>query len=179
VLADSSVRKWAHNAPHDYHALTNEGLVVAGLEDTLQWLRVAVPGMTDYGLKSVEGWALGYPPRPGFKETLIHEVIEVRVKRTAKRGCICGSVPCRVRTKADFLDDRGIWMPHLRVGWTVFTPAKKAKKAMWAVPDMVEGHSNWESWLEYSLMDAVRGMELVDWLRGRKPDQPEYPWGHE
>lgn len=34
----------------------------------------------------------------------------------------------------------------------------------------------WQAWLEYSLADALRGMELVDWIRGQKPARLVYPW---
>lgn len=32
------------------------------------------------------------------------------------------------------------------------------------------------AWWEYSLADAVRGMELVDWMRNLKPYKVVYPW---
>src|SRR5690606_26186619 len=93
VLADVRVRKWAHNAPHDRHALENEGVEVRGLEDSLQWARVAVPGMggagRDYGLKAMERWALGYPDRPTFLDMVSYDQVVVNARRRRERGCIC------------------------------------------------------------------------------------------
>lgn len=176
LLCDPGVPKWAHNAPHDIHALTNEGLQVSGIEDTLQWLRVACPGHENYGLKAAEQWALGLPDRPTFKQLVTHQVDVVKVKRENHRGCICGKSPCRARTTSDWLDDDGVWRPHLRVGWKTFHPVVKQVEARYEVTDFVEGHPKWQQWIEYSLADAVRGIQLVDWLRSRKQVVAPWPW---
>ena len=33
-----------------------------------------------------------------------------------------------------------------------------------------------QAWWDYSLADAVRGIELVDWIRNQKPARIVYPW---
>lgn len=178
VLADQRVRKYAHNAPHDHHALLNEGLEVAGLEDTLQWLRVVCPGRAEgYGLKEAEQWALGYGSRPGFLEMVGYQREVVHVRRRAERGCVCGASPCRARSTSDWLDESvPEWRPHTRVTWRVFTPVRKLEAARYEVTDFVPGHPRWIEWLNYSLWDATRGMELVDWIRNRKAATVAYPW---
>lgn len=176
VLADPAVRKWAHNAPHDHHALLNEGVEVAGLEDTLQWLRVAVPGVAaGHGLKEAEQWALGYGSRSGFLEMVTHEVEVTHVKVSRHKGCVCGAQPCRSRSKSDWLDGL-TWRPHTRVTWRVLTPTRRAIPARYEVTDFIPGHPRWAEWVAYSLADAIRGMEIVDWIRTRKPVQVAYPW---
>jgi hypothetical protein len=189
VLADGRVRKWAHNAPHDRHALNNEGIEVVGLEDSLQWLRVAVPGMRDYGLKGAEQWALGYGPRPGFRDMMTYEAEVVTARRRRERGCICGKTPCHARQVAEWWDQAtGWWRPHTRVSWSVFTPVTRKELRWLEVPQFVPGAVLpplvWQglkldrlaAWWEYSLADAVRGIELVDWCRNVRPRKLEYPW---
>lgn len=201
LLADGSVRKWAHNAPHDRHSLENEGLEVRGLEDSLQWLRVACPGRKDYGLKDAELWALGYPPRPGFLDVVSYLLRVVNARRVRERACICGASPCRARSASDFCDKDGTWRPHIRVEWLRFVPVEKRVPARYAVTDFVPGANLepivwvptknkpnrpewWKgtpidrllAWWDYSLADAVRGMELVDWIRNQKPAKVVFPW---
>lgn len=183
----ASVKLWAHNAPHDQHSLANEGVALE-IEDTLQWLRVAVPGRRDYGLKDAEQWALGYPPRPGFLDMVKYTGTETKARRRKERGCICGEKPCRARSTSDWLRDDGVWMPHLRVEWKVFTPVVREVERRYEVTDFVPGVRlsplDWngrqldrlEEWWAYSLADAVRGIELVDWLRNRRQVVPPYPW---
>lgn len=201
LLADHSVRKWAHNAPHDRHALENEGVEVRGLEDSLQYLRVAAPGRKDYGLKAAEEWALGYPSRPGFLDVVGYNQAVVHARRNRHRGCICGANPCRARQTTDWLAADGTWRPHTRVQWTVFVPETRLVPSRYAVTDFVPGADlqpivwaptktkpnppTWwkgtpidrlDAWWFYSLADAVRGMELVDWIRNLKPATLVYPW---
>jgi hypothetical protein len=195
------VRKWAHNAPHDRHALENEGVEIRGLEDTLQWARVAVPGMRDYGLKGMEQWALGYAPRPTFMDMVSYDATVVHARGRRESGCICGKVPCRARSTTDFLCDDGVWRPHIRVTWKVFTPIPRIEHRRYDVRDFVPGAplaplvwaptkdkpnppgwwkgvplDRWTEWVNYSAADAIRGMELVDWLRNQKQKERVYPW---
>ena len=175
VLVDPGVRKWAHNAPHDRHALANEGVDVAGLQDSLQWLRVACPGRHGYGLKEAEQWALGYPPRPGFIETVTHDVEVVTARGRAETGCVCGARPCRAKRTSDWWDGERFRL-HERVKWRVFTPVKRVVQARWDVTEFAPGHPRWDAWLAYSLLDATRGIELVDWIRNLRQPEMEYPW---
>lgn len=199
VLA--TARCWAHNAPHDRHALANEGVDVPLLEDSLQYLRVACPGRPDYGLKAAEHWALGYGPRPAFLDMVSYVSRVVNARRVRERGCICGSDPCRARSTSDWLDADGVWRPHTRVSWLRFVPVERPVPARYSVTDFVPGANlapltwaptkdkptppGWwqgkpidrlSAWWDYSLADAVRGIELVDWIRGLKPAKLVYPW---
>lgn len=202
VLADGTCRKYAHNAPHDRHALNNEGVEVAGLEDTLQWLRVAVPGMRGYGLKEFEQWGLGYGPRPEFWDMVTYYAQVNTVRSRRERGCICGRRPCHAKQIAEWWDEQqGWWRLHTRVEWRVFTPVPHTVKMTYPVTAFVPGAELepivwvptktkphppawWKgqpiarlaAWWDYSLADAVRGMETVDWLRNRKPKELVYPW---
>lgn len=205
LLRDAGVTKYAHNSPHDRHALENEGVEVRGLEDSLQWLRVACPGRTGYssgyGLKDAEGWALGYPSRPSFLDVVSYSARVVHARRIRERGCCCGANPCRARSTSDYLDDTGVWRPHTRVQWLRFTPLERREPARYEVTDFVPGATlepivwepkkdkttppSWwkgvpiprlEAFWEYSAADAIRGIELVDWIRGLKPQKVVYPW---
>ncbi len=204
LLRDFTVRKWAHNAPHDRHSLENEGVEVCGLDDSLQYLRVACPGRTGYGLKEAEGWALGYPARPSFLDVVSYKKSVRHAKRRRERGCICGAVPCRARSDSDFLDTDGVWRDHTRVSWSVFVPELRQVPGRYAVTDFRPGAQlepiiweptknkptppGWwqgkpldrmEQWWAYSVADAVRGMELVDFIRNLKPAKVTYPWTQE
>lgn len=206
LLGDPSVVKVAHNSPHDRHACENEGVEVRGLLDTLQWARVAVPGMRDYGLKAMEQWALGYPSRPEFRDMMAYEAQVIRAKRHREQGCICGAKPCRKKKTSDWLDQDGVWRPHLRVEWLRFTPESKTVRQKLAVTDFVpkaelpplvwlpperpkkdqviRPPSWWTgspidrmaAWWAYVMADAIRGVELFDWLRNVKAKPLVYPW---
>lgn len=177
VLGEARIRKWAHNAPHDFHALTNHGLLVAGMGDTLQWARVAAPGLGDYGLKGMEQWALGKPPRPSFIDIVSHETEVVRITYRKEKRCICGKVPCRARSASEWWDQQLGWFrPHTREVVSLPTEHRRMVTVRWDVTDFVPGHERWAEWLAYSLADAVSGIEIVDWLRRRRTRQYRYPW---
>ncbi len=201
VFGDPSIRLWAHNAPHDRHSTENEGVEVRGLEDSLQWARVALPGRKDYGLKDMERWALGYESRPSFLEMVSYDATVVHQRPRVVRACVCGKDPCRARSTSEWCDVNGNWQPHTRIDRTVYTPVERIEHRRYAVTDFVPGAEMvpltwtatkdkptppvwWQgkpidrlaAWWDYSLFDAVRGMELVDYLRGLKPAKVEYPW---
>lgn len=177
VLCDQRIRKWAHNAPHDYHSIRNEGVEILGLEDSLQWARVAVPGMTGYGLKDMEQWALGKKPRPGFLDMVKHPVEVTRVTYRTETQCVCGKKPCRARGSSEWFDEQLGWFRlHERQQVRVPTEHKRMVEQRWAVTDFVPGHERWDAWLQYSLADAVSGIEVVDWLRNQRPRPRRYPW---
>jgi hypothetical protein len=176
VLESAEVKKFAHNAPHDIHSIINEGVSIRACEDSLQMLRVACPGRIGYGLKEAEIWALGLGPRPSFIETVTHEVDVVTARSKKHKACLCGKQGCRAKQTSDFLSPEGLWLNHLRVTWRVITPIHKTVEARWEVPEFVPGHPRWLPWLEYSLADAVHGMELVDWVRNLRPTRVAYPW---
>lgn len=188
VFSNSLITKWAHNAPHDYHATVNEGLEVNGMQDSLQWSRVACPGLLGYGLKDIEMRDLGYPPRPSFKDMIVHPITVVKATRKIMRGCICGTTPCKQRSNKMFIDDLGNWRHHTRVSFRKFTPSKREIEGRYAVTDFVPGanldpliwgtdsYDRLQSWWDYSLADAVRGMSVVDWLRRNQEKTIVFPW---
>jgi hypothetical protein len=189
ALSDSRVRKWAHNAPHDYHSIVNAGVEVNGLEDTLQWLRVAVPGMKQYGLKAASQWALGKAPRPTFKEVTGHLVTRRRSTWKSITRCVCGKVPCRAKGTSDWFDPAlGWWRLHERVESKVETVHEREVEEMYAVTDFVPGAQLdpmiWHGqildrmavWDDYSLEDSIDDMELVSWLRSRPLKTVPQPW---
>lgn len=189
ALARPDIRKWAHNAPHDYHAIVNRGVEVNGLEDTLQWLRVAVPGMTQYGLKPVSQWALGKPPRPNFKEVTGYQTVVRRSTWKKDKTCVCGKKPCRAKGTSDWFDPKlGWWRMHERVETKVETVHEREETAYYAVPDFVPGADlkpllwhgatidRMAAWEAYSLEDSVDDMELVSWLRSRPVRVIPTPW---
>lgn len=189
VLADPGVRKWAHNAPHDYHSIVNMGVEVNGLEDTLQWARVAVPGMTQYGLKPMSQWALGKQPRPNFKEVTGYQTIVARSTWKKDKQCICGKKPCRAKGTSDWFDPAvGWWRLHERKESRVETVHQREETAFYPVTAFVPGAKlqplvwhgttmeRMAAWEAYSLEDAVDGMELVSWLRARPARVIPSPW---
>lgn len=189
ALGKSSVRKWAHNAPHDYHALMNMGVEVNGLEDTLQWSRVAVPGMTAYNLKAMSQWALGKPPRPTFKEVTGYQAIVSRSTWKKTKQCVCGKSPCRAKSTSDWFDPKlGWWRLHERVETRIETVHEREVTLYYAVPDFVQGADlkplEWhgattermKAWEDYSLEDSLDGMELVSWLQSRPVRTIVSPW---
>ncbi len=153
------------------------GVEVGGLEDSLQWARVAVPGMKDYGLKEMERWALGKPPRETFVQLVTHPVEVTRVTHRTERRCVCGKVPCRAKGTSEWWDaSQGWFRLHERQDHRVPTEHKRMVDVRWAVPEFVPGHERWDRWVAYSLADAVSGIEIVDWLRSRRQQARAYPW---
>jgi hypothetical protein len=180
LLEREDVPKLAHNAPHDWHALVNEGVDVAGLRDTLQWARLQLPGLPwGYGLKSLEVHLLGKPERPGFREVVALQYRVAVARRRVEKGCVCGRVPCRAKSTSDWLDaDLGAWRPHTRVTWRRFRCEWADRVRLRSVDEMVPGCPDWDRWVAYALADAVGVVELADYLGNRKPrwDEGAYPW---
>lgn len=189
ALANPNLRKWAHNAPHDYHSIVNRGVEVNGLEDTLQYLRVAVPGMNQYSLKPVSQWALGKPPRPTFKEVTGYQTIVARSTWRASRRCTCGRVPCRAKGTSDWFDPKlGWWRFHEREEIRTETKHEREVTQYYAMTDFVPGANlkplvwhdqtieRMKAWDDYSLEDSIDGMELVSWLRSRPVRVIPTPW---
>lgn len=133
--------------------------------------------MGDYGLKGMEQWALGKPPRSSFLQVVTHEVEVVRVTYRNETQCVCGKKPCRARSTSEWWDqERGWFRLHERQVVRVPTEHRRMVEARWAVTDFVPGHERWDQWLAYSLADAVSGIEIVDWLRRRRYAVRKYPW---
>lgn len=189
ALANPAIRKWAHNAPHDYHSLMNMGVDVVGLEDTLQWLRVAVPGLGAYGLKAASQWALGKAARPSFKDVTSYQTVVQRSSFKKDKTCTCGKKPCRAKSTSDWFDPAlGWWRNHERVETRIETVHSKEITAQYAVTDFVPGAAlqplafgglvldRMTVWEAYSLEDSIDDMELVSWLRNRPVKIVPTPW---
>lgn len=147
------------------------------IEDSLQWLRVAVPGMRDYGLKAAEVWALGKQSREDFLTLVTHPVAVYRTTTRHENRCVCGNVPCRKPQKSEWWDPvLGASRPHRREEVAIETVHERVVDVRWDVTELVPGHERWERWLRYALTDAVSGIELVDWLRNRRHKDLKYPW---
>lgn len=189
VFADPTIRKWAHNAPHDYHSTRNIGVDIVGLQDSLQWFRVAFPGRFSYGLKTIATRELGYTERPTFIDLVSYDDIEIHAKVKKDKGCICGIRPCRQRSNKEFLDNDGVYRYHTRVSWRLCIPFRKLVSKRYNVTDFVPGAilkplvwhgkevDRLKAWWEYSAEDSIQGIEAVDWLRGHCDKQEiRYPW---
>jgi hypothetical protein len=189
VFADRSIAKWAHNAPHDIHSTRNEGIEINGCQDSLQWYRVAFPGMKGYGLKQIAQWALGYNERPTFKDMIIYQDEVIKARGKNEKGCICGAKPCHQRGTKEFLDDDGLYKFHKRVEWRRFTPIHKMVESKYSVTDFSPErvlqplvwrgitYDRFRAWLNYSVEDAIQGIEAVDFIRRHKYKEIKYPWG--
>ena len=171
------LKLWAHNAPHDEHSFRNEGLELE-IADSLQWARVAVPGMRDYGLKEMRIWALGKKPRKTYKQMMTYTAIESIVRTRRERRCVCGAQPCRQRQTSWFVDSSGnqIRRQHTRVEVTIETTVNKERQKEYAVTEMTPEHPLFAEWCDYSRADSEDGIEIVDWLRNRKPGSRPFPW---
>lgn len=188
VFNDPTITKWAHNAPHDYHSITNMGVTINGMQDSLQWFRVAFPGMSRYGLKSIAQWALHYEVRPSFTEMVTYNKPVITVKRKVERGCLCGKKGCKKRANRDFLSDWGDYLPHQRVTWRRFIPTSKIREFKYDVTDFTptaklepliwhdKAYNRWDEWLKYSAEDSTQGIEAVDWLRNQPKKRYINPW---
>lgn len=178
-----TIKLWAHNALHDQHSFSNEGLDL-DIEDTLQWARVAVPGKGDYGLKShgefkigMEQWALGKPRREDFLTLIKYDAEETSIKLKKEKSCVCGAKPCRSRQTSEWWDqDKGWFAKHERIEVVTEVPVTKVVHKRYEVPDFVPTHPRWPQWLDYVVADAVSGIEIVDWLRNIKAVSRPYPW---
>lgn len=180
LLERADVPKLAHNAPHDYHSFCNEGVDVRGMEDTLQWARVALPSLwCGYGLKDLEVHILGKPARPSFKGVTRLEYIKATVKRHKERACVCGDIPCRAKQTSEWWDPgQGWFRPHTRVTWRRFSVEHRPAERQRDVTEMGEGCPGWAEWVAYSLADAVGVLELADYLSNRavKWSERDWPW---
>lgn len=130
-----------HNGPHDYHAFLNAG-VQFPITDTLQPLRVLVPGMGDYGLKAVERWALGKPSRPEYRDMVHYRGLFPVERSTTVSRCTCSlagyPIPCHRQKKSTF-EVAGRALHHLR--WDIRVPRTEMveRSAVYSIREFVPG----------------------------------------
>lgn len=153
LFSAPSVRLWAHNAVADTRSLfASTGILATNVQDTLDWVRVARPGLPKYGLKPLASLLLGKPPRQGFKEVLGYRQT-LRVAKTKKvKVCSCGVPKCRKR------------LGHVRHDEERETWTEKEVDALYDLHEVVPGHERWAAWVAYSLEDAVDALELASYL---------------
>ncbi len=115
-----------HNAPVDFHALTNIGLAPERVIDTLQLARLILPGLQGYGLDDLYR---RYMPLRDAKPASYREFVHVEErydaaftteKQTEVSRCICGDDDCRKRKE-----------PHERYKTTVTKPTKQRRAGVY------------------------------------------------
>lgn len=170
MLADKSVIKPAHNGHHDQHAFENHGIIIGGMEDTLDLARLAWPERAldkrlGFQLKSLEVDVLGIPERHKYKD-IVNDKVTLSIWKLSKH-CRCGIKGCKRRLKPD----------HEKVADLVET--FQEKKVLYALETIVSGHKKWLDFLEYAASDAIGSLCLrqVAWkkiaqLEGRLPPLP-------
>lgn len=141
LLAEPSVTKVAHNAPHDVHAMSNHGVIVRGWVDSLPRARVVFPAEPRHGLKSV-CHLLGRTLRK-YEDVL---TMEVDVPFPARR-CPCGNPKCQRKTRG-----------HGRVDTVVYRRLPRLQP----IETVRAGHPLWPALLDYAAEDAVAALELWD-----------------
>lgn len=152
-LEDSNVRKVAHNAPHDVHAVGNHGINVRGWVDSLPRARMVFPDAGKFGLKSLCK-LVGRELTP-YEKVL---TMDVDVPFAARR-CPCGVDKCSRRSKG-----------HGKADVTVLRRLPRLQPLETVVP----GHPLWEGLVSYAEEDAVTALELWGLMdkkdSGRPPD---------
>lgn len=146
VLQDPTVKKIAHNAPHDVHAFLNHGIEVAGWADSLGRARLTFPEEQGHGLKKLCG-KVGMTLRE-YKEVLAAPNWVEMTKKV--RVCECEAHPCRKRGKG-----------HERVD-KFYTDMVLRGTRLLPLEEVVPGHPKWAELLAYAEEDAVCALKL--WL---------------
>lgn len=170
LLESHSVVKHCHNAPADTRAIHDtSGIVLGKTHCTLQFSRVALPGLDSYGLKPLACSVLGKGYRPGFSEVMGYDDV-VRTERVVKsKSCACGVEKCRKR----------LLPMHAKttVGTVVVTekPVRKEYKPS----EMHPQHERWDKWVAYAMEDAVDALELASYLSRLRRQIPGDPYSDE
>lgn len=171
VLADPAVLKVFHNAHHDQHAFANHGVLVSGVYDTLDAVRLMWPGNDlGYRLKSLRVGLLGKPEREGFKE-LTSPLDVSTVLRELGQSCACGNPKCRKTER--------IW-GDVHAKTEIVLEKVKVHKEPCPIESITPGHERWSRKLEYAGDDAVDALELHELCENRTVSLmsklPELPW---
>jgi 3'-5' exonuclease len=168
LFESDSVRKWLHNAPSDSKSIYDScGAVLANACCTLQWSRVAMPGMDGYGLKPLAIKCLGKPWRPDFATVTGYKRLEYKVKKVKSKVCSCGVPKCKKR------------LGHKRTDVVTENREEHWVDDNYKPSEIVPGHAIWDAWVDYAIEDAVEALELADWLRKKKCDNPGDPYSAE
>lgn len=167
LLESEAVVKWLHNAPADTGGIYDStGIVVNAARCTLQYSRVAMPGLDAYGLKPLASKVLGKPYRPDFAAVTGYEHVELVSSWATSKTCACGVEKCRKR----------VLPMHEKTEVSVETVTEKRSWKEYSPADMHPGHERWLQWVDYALEDAVDALELASYLTNLKRQNPGDPY---
>lgn len=160
MLEDPTVKKVAHNAPHDIHSMKNHDIEVRGWVDSLPWARVLLTDFLRHGLKTL--CCLVGRRLCKYKE-VVSMLMDVPVNG---RGCSCGVEGCKKKTSR-----KGV---HERVDVVRYVE----KIVELPLETIVPGHALWLGLVEYAAEDAVVAIELFDYMSNVAAPSPlpPVPW---
>jgi DNA polymerase I-like protein with 3'-5' exonuclease and polymerase domains len=168
VLENPDITKALHNSNVDVHALYNLGVDLHGVVNTLSLARWVRPGRLTYNLDDLSRDYLGSGKAYSFKELFVVDDIQLVNKPKKVKLCMCGVEKCRKRTfpehhKWEELQDNFV--------------EKRVGKKVIPLHTVRPGHELWEKYVEYAKVDAVRALELYDFmiLLGQKIEV-DIPW---
>lgn len=174
VLENEEIVKAAHNSNVDIHAFYNCGVDVLGVVNTLSLARWCLPGRLLYNLDDVGTEILGAGKADNYNDMFRYaDYIQVE-KDVTKLKCTCGSTKCKIKSDShqiNFFDIR-----HERN--IKYIIRKLVKKKIWKYKSLTEmnpEHPMWERYVNYARVDAVRAIELYDFLN-RTRTLTEIPW---
>jgi hypothetical protein len=170
LLESPSVTKWLHNAPADTRSIHDTtSIVLQAARCTLQYSRVAMPGMQGYGLKALSYGVLGKPYRPGFASVMGYDDKVVTEKVIEDKSCACGEAKCRKRK-----------LPmHEKTLTTRTEVSVKIVSKEYRPEEMHPAHTRWQAWVDYAAEDAVDALELASYLSKLRPQNPGDPFSTE
>lgn len=164
-LENPSYRKVAHNLPVDHHAIANEGVRLAGAENTISLARWVWPERArggGYSLDTLGSEVLGLPKTESYSELFSEFVDEEITKTRRKTICSCGVEKCRLR--------KG----HEKTRELVTEVITKKVKRRVPLESVVPGHALFTRSVDYAARDAVIALALDDVIRNKM--QEEIPW---
>lgn len=168
LLENPKIFKAAHNSNVDVHAFYNEGVDCQGVVNTLSLARWIRPGRLTYNLEDLSQDYLGRGKTESFKDIFVIDDIQLVNKPKKVKVCLCGTPKCRKRTfpehhKWEELQDNFV---EKKVG-TKIIPLHTVRP----------GNVLWERYVSYALTDAVRAIELYDFLvRLGERIEVDIPW---
>lgn len=170
LLESQTVVKYCHNAPADTRAIHDTaGIVINKCHCTLQYARVALPGLDSYGLKPLACSVLGKGYRPGFAEVMGYDEVVRTEKAIPSKSCACGAEKCRKR----------LLPMHAKTVTESVVVTEKTVHKEYRPSEMHTGHERWAQWVAYAMEDAVDALELADYLNHLPSQMPSDPYSNE
>ncbi len=168
VLENPKILKAAHNSNVDVHAFYNAGVDCQGVVNTLSLARWIRPGRLLYNLDDLCYDYLGVGKADSFKDIFVIDDIQMVNKPKKVKVCLCGVEKCRKRT----YPEHHKW-EELRDN---FVEKKVGTKTI-PLHTVRPGHELWERYVKYALVDAIRAVELYDFLvRLGERIEVDIPW---